>query len=436
MPATGLAAADAPTAKLPASLNVKDFGAVGDNKTMNTAAFQKALDACNTAGGGEVIVPEGNYLLGSVELHSNTTLRLEKGVFLVESPNLDDYPLIDGKFEGERTKVHRGLLYAENAKNVTIAGPGGISANSVIAQARNPRAPVCVELISCGHATLDGFNIQYDRSVSRDIWCIHPMYCTDLTAKNLYIRSQGANGDGIDVDSCSGVTIENCDISAGDDAISLKSGRGMDAVRTAKPTEKVVIKDSKLMSVNFAAIGIGTEISGGVRNVRIENCTLGGKQNTIFIKSRDGRGGFIEDIHGDNLTVTGWPTPFIGIDLMTKGIAGLEPVTGEVEMWTRVSNLSFSNVKLNDAGYIVQVQAGTGRNATNTATNEPNVGVPPKQPIDGFKLENISGTARHGLDLVNMKNLEITGLTVTGYDGKLFTLSNVTGKGLDEPAAK
>lgn len=409
--------------------NVRDYGAKGDNATKDTVAFQKALDACKAAGGGEVVVPAGNYLLGSVEINSNTTLRLEKDVFLVESSDLNDYPIIDGKFEGEKAKVHRGLIYAENAKNVSIVGPGGFSASSAIAGQRNPRAPVVIEFISCDHATLDGFNLQYDRSVARDIWCIHPMYCTNLTAKNLYIRSQGANGDGIDVDSCSGVVVDNCDISAGDDAISLKSGRGMDAVRTAKPTENVLIKNSKLASVHFAALGIGTEISGGVRNVRLENCTISGVQNAIFIKSRDGRGGFIENIAGENLIVEKSPT-FIGVDLMSKGIAGVELVAGEVDQWTRVQNISFKNVQLNGVGYIVQVQSA-GRNA---ATGESNTGVPAARPMDGFKLENITGTAQHGFVLLNMKNVDCSGLNVTGYTGPLFTLTNVTGKGLDEPA--
>jgi polygalacturonase len=417
-----------------AKFNVRDYGAKGDNTTKDTAAFQQALEACKAAGGGEVIVPAGNYLLGSVEMYSDTTLRLEKDVFVVESPDLADYPLIDGKFEGEKTKVHRGLIYAENAKNITIAGPGGFSACSAIAPQRNPRAPVVIELVSCDHATLDGFNLQYDRTVRTDIWCIHPMYCTNLTAKNLYIRSQGTNGDGIDVDSCSGVLVDNCDISAGDDAISLKSGRGMDAVRTAKPTENVLIKNSTLASVHYAALGIGTEISGGVRNVRIENCTISGVQNAIFIKSRDGRGGYMESIVGENLIVEKSPT-FIGIDLMSKGIAGLEPVPGDVDMWTRVQNITFKNVKLNDVGYIVQVQKGTGRAVTNPTTQEPNLGVAAARPIDGFTLENVTGTAQHGFVLLNMKNVHFSGINVTGYTGPLYTLTNVTGQGLDEPAA-
>jgi len=418
-----LYAADAPAPKAPASFNVKTYGAAGDNKTKDTAAFQKALDACSAAGGGEVDIPAGNYLIGSIELHSNTKLHLEKDVFVIESPDVNDYPIIAGRFEGANADVHRGLIYANNASNISITGPGGFSAASAIASLRNPRAPVVIELVNCTNPTLDGFSLQYDRSVSRDIWCIHPMYCTNLVVKGLYIRSQGANGDGIDVDSCSKVTIENCDISAGDDAISLKSGRGMEAVRIGKPTEDVIIKDSTLRSVNFAAIGIGTEISGGIRNVSVSNCTISGVQNAIFIKSRDGRGGYIENFTFDNITVEKSPT-FIGFDLVSKGIQASEPVTGDVEKWTKVSNLTFKNIKVNNVRTLVEVQPTKGVD-----------GISPNRPLDGLTLANITGTVQRGLVLTNMVNVNLSDINVTGFEGDLLTIKNVTGKGLDQPSS-
>jgi len=409
-------------ASAPAQFNVRTYGAVGDNKTKDTAAFQKALDACGTAGGGEVVVPAGNYLIGSIELHSNTTLRLEKDVFIVESSDVDDFPLIAGRFEGANTQVHRGLIYANKANHIAIVGPGGFSAASALGPLRNPRAPVGIEVVSCNDVTLDGFSYQYDAPVRTDIWCIHPMFCTNVMVKNLYLRSQGTNGDGLDVDSCSKVTVQNCDISAGDDAISLKSGRGMEAVREGKPTEDVVIKDSKLASVHFAALGIGTEISGGVRNVTISNCTISGVQNAIFIKSRDGRGGFMENITCDNLTVEASPT-FVGIDLMSKGIQAAEPVTGDVEQWTKVSNLTFKNIKVNNVRTLVETQ-----------TSRSGDGVSPVRPIDGLTLTNITGTCQKGITLTNVLNANFSDIKVTGYDGPLLTLKNVTGKGLEEPA--
>jgi polygalacturonase len=271
--------------------------------------------------------------------------------------------------------------------------------------------------------TLDSFSYQYDQPVRTDIWCIHPMFCTNLLIKNLYVRSQGTNGDGIDVDSCSKVTIQNCDISAGDDAISLKSGRGQEAVREGKPTEDVIIKDSKLASVHFAAIGFGTEISGGVRNVTISNCTISGVQNAIFIKSRDGRGGYMENITCENLTVEASPT-FVGIDLMSKGIQAAEPVTGDVEKWTKVSNLTFKDIKVNNVRTLIETQHSNAGD-----------GVSPARPIEGLTLSNITGTCQRGITLTNVVNANFSNLNVTGYSGPLLTLKNVTGQGLDEPSA-
>jgi len=416
-----------PGAKPTAHFNVKDYGAVGDNQTINTEAFQRALDACDKAGGGEVVVPEGNYLTGSIELHSNTTLRLEKGVFVIETASIDQYPLITGRFEGATTQVHRGLIFASKANHITIAGPGGFVANSSIARLRNPRAPVVVETVDCNDVTFDGFNIQYDLPVGTNIWCIHPLYCTNLTVKGLYIRSQGTNGDGIDIDSCAKVLVQDCDISAGDDAISIKSGRGMDAVRIGKPTEDVVIKDSILRSTKFAAIGFGTEISGGVRNISVSNCTISGVQNAIFIKSRDGRGAIMENITLDNITVDKSPT-FVGIDLISKGIQASEPVPGDVEKWTLVRNLTFKNIKVNDVAKLVETQASR---ATAAIVGGP--GVPPERPIDGFSLSNITGTCGSGITLANVINANFNGINVTGFTGRLLNLTNVKGTGLDDP---
>ena len=417
---TLLSFASALAANSPVQFNVRDYGAVGDNKTKDTAAFQKALDACAASGhGGNVVVPAGNYLIGSVEMHSNTTLELEKGVFVIESSDVNDFPIIDGRFEGATTQVHRGMIYANKASHIAIVGPGGFSASSAIGSLRNPRAPVGIETVSCDDVTLDGFSYQYDAPVARDVWCIHPMFCTNVLVKNIYVRSTGTNGDGLDIDSCSKVTVQNCDISAGDDAISLKSGRGQEAVREGKPTEDVIIKDSKLASVHFAAIGIGTEISGGVRNVTISNCTISGVQNAIFIKSRDGRGGFMDNITGENLTVEASPT-FIGIDLMSKGIQAAEPVTGDVEKWTKVSNITFKNIQVNNVRTLVETQhSNTGE------------GVAPERPIDGFTLTNITGTCQRGITLTNVLNANFSNIKVTGYNGPLMTLKNVTGNGLE-----
>ena len=392
-------------------LNAADFGAKGDGVTKDTAALQKALDACAEKGGGTVSVSEGVYLTGSLVLHANTVLQLSSRASLLGSPDLADYPLETVRWEGEFRDGHRALLSASNAANITISGGAIFGPPITLSRLRTPRGPVLIELTGCTNALLENFTTQYQQ-----LWSLHVLFCKNLTARNLILRTVNANGDGVDVDSCDGVLIERCDINTGDDAISLKSGRGLAAQNLLRPTQNVVIRNCRLQSSLYAALGLGTEMSGGIRDVKIQNCILSGRQNAIFVKSRDGRGGFMENISGENLLVLKSPT-FLGIDLVKKGIPATDPVPGDVAQWARVHNLSFSNVSVQDVGELVD-----GSN------------VPPARPLDGFTLTDVSGTCTRAISLANMTNVALSKIRVTGFDGPLVTVHNVTGSGLDNPA--
>jgi len=210
------------------------------------------------------------------------------------------------------------------------------------------------------------------------------------------------------VDSCDGVLIERCDINTGDDAISLKSGRGLAAQNLARPTQNVAIRDCRLHSSIYAALGFGTEMSGGIRNVKLENCIVSGKQNAIFIKSRDGRGGFMENISGENLTVLKSPT-FIGFDLMNKGIQASDPVPGDVENGrackTSASKKSMCRMWPNWSPEKMFLPRGRW-----TASRSP-----------------IFPAPAPGLVLANMTNVKLSSIRVTGFTGPLVTKENVTG---------
>lgn len=396
--------------------NVREFGAKGDGTTKDTAALQKTLDACVAAGGGEVLVPAGNYLTGSLVLGSRTTLRFEAGATLTGSPDVADYPMVRARWEGEFRPSHRALLSAENARNISIVGPGTLVGPPLaLAQLRprgpdTGRGPVMIETAECRDVLLDGITVRYQR-----LWSVHPMLCERVVIRGVTIRSSMTNGDGLDIDSCKDVLVEKCDIVGGDDAISLKSGRGLAAMNLHRPTESVFIRDCTLRSSQFAAIGFGTEMSGGIRHVRIENCTLAGAQNCFFIKSRDGRGGYMEDISGDHLVVETSPT-FIGIDLVTKGIQASDPVTGTPDKWARVQNIKFTHIQVNGVADLVLGKS-----------------ISAERPVDGFVLSDITGTCRRGITLTNVVNAKFSGLNVTGYSGPLLTLTNVQGTGLENP---
>jgi polygalacturonase len=216
------------------------------------------------------------------------------------------------------------------------------------------------------------------------------------------------NGDGIDVDSCRNVLIERCDINTGDDAIALKSGRGMEAVRLARPTENVVIRDCMLSSSLFGGLGIGTEMSGGIRDVKVEDCVISGRKNAVLIKSREGRGGFMENISFENIVVQNSGN-FLSIDLLNRGIQASEPVTADNQKWARVRNISFNKVLVKDVGELVSV-----RNVT------------PEQPVEGLTLSEISGSCRKGITLSNVKNARLASLNLTGFQGQLLSTNNVT----------
>lgn len=393
------------------TFDVREFGAVGDGKSKDTAAFQKALDACNAAGGGDVVVTGGVYLIGSIVLPANTTLRMESRSSLMGSPDEADYPIIRVRWEGEFRDGHRALIYAEKAKHIAITGKGMIYGPPIsVSRLRDPRGPALIELSECSDVTLEGFTTQYQQ-----LWSIHPVLCEKVVARNLVIRSVSFNGDGIDVDSCKNVLIENCDINTGDDALVLKSGRGAAAAKLARPTEDVVVRDCALVSSIYAGLAFGTELSGGLRNIRVENCTISGHQNGIFFKSREGRGAFIENVTCENLVVQNSPT-FVAINLLNKGIPASDPVTSDLEKWTRINNIRFNNVRVDDIKDLVLARD-----------------IPPARPVDGLTLSNITGNCVRAVTLANMTNVALANINVTGFSGALVTKTNVFGTGLESP---
>ncbi len=323
------------------SLNIRDFGAAGNGTTKDTAAIQKAIDRCGVLGGGEVLFPEGNYLTGAVQLRSNTTLRLTSGATISGSPDFADYPVTQVRWEGKWIPGRTGLIYAIDAAQVAIAGPGKIAGNPAVGgrpTAQDPlRHPALIEFIRCSGIRLEDFSAEH-----RLMWCIHPTNCENVDIRNLTIRTTGGNGDGIDIDSCKHVRIDGCDISTGDDCIAIKSGRGSEAYTLMQTTEDVHITNCTFADSIFACIGIGSETSGGIRGVHIEHCRFTHAQTfAIYIKSRVGRGAFIEDIVASDLDVSGTVGGFLRVNGLSSGLQDESPVTGD-EGIPALKNFGFS----------------------------------------------------------------------------------------------
>jgi polygalacturonase len=395
------------------SLSVRDFGATGDGTTKDTAAIQQAIDRCWTFGGGEVTIPAGNYLTGAIALRSDTVVRMDKDAVIVGTPDFADYPVTQVRWEGKWIQGRAGLLYAIGARHFGIQGPGKIVGHPALGgrpTADNPlRHPALIEPIGCEDFVLEDFSTSYHL-----MWSIHPTNCQNIAIRNLTIRSTGGNGDGIDIDSCRHVRIENCDIATGDDCISIKSGRGMEGYTLAQVSEDVLITGCTMADSIFACIGIGSETSGGIRNVRIERCTFTGARTfALYIKSRPGRGAFIEDIRANDLDVSGTTQGFLCLNILGSGIQDPAPVPGN-EGIPKVRNFEFSNVRVKDCPTLVD-----------------GVRIHPDKPLDGFVLRNVSGTCTKGISLANVKRAEIGDLQVTGFAGPLIGVHNVSGHGIE-----
>lgn len=394
------------------TLNVREFGATGDGKTKDTAAIQRALDRCWVLGGCEVLLPAGDYLTGAFALHSNTTLRMGRGATLFGSPDLADYPVTHVRWEGKWIEGHVGLVYAVDAEHIAVVGPGRIVGNPALGgrpTALSPlRRPALIEPIGCKDVRLEDFSTEYQR-----MWSLHPTNSENIVIRDLTIRSTGGNGDGIDLDSCKHVRIEGCDISTGDDCISVKSGRGMEGYTLLDTSEDILITDCTLADSIFACIGIGSETSGGIRNVRIEHCKFTHALTyAIYIKSRPGRGAFIEDVTATDLDVSGMVEGFLRLNFLNSGLQDQEPVPG-LEGIPTVRNFNFSNVRVRDVPVLVN---GTSINSD--------------KPLEGFSLTGVSGTAAKGISLANVRGAKLRDIKVTGYTGPLVGIQNVTGSGL------
>lgn len=416
--AAARAHAAAPKSAAPAkpalSIDPREFGAVGDGATKDTHAVQLALDRCAVFGGGEVVIAGGTFVVGAIRIGANTTLRIEEGATLQGSPDLADYPVVQVRWEGRFVPGHIGLISAQGARNVAITGKGRIVATDEIKgrvqKETGLRHPALLEFVD-----VQGLSVTDVRTQQNDMWSIHPVFCDDVVFRNLAVNGRA---DGIDVDSCRRVVIDRCDFDTVDDCISLKSGRGLEGNLLARPTEDVVITDCVFRDHRWACIGIGSETSGGIRRVRVERCQcVTAYTFAIYIKSRPGRGAFIEDIVMRDLTVTGTGGGFLRLNFLDSGKQDQFPVPG-LEGIPTVRNFTFERIKVTDVPVLVE------------ATN-----IHPDKPLDGLVLKDITGTAGKGISLANVRNAALSNIAVAIAEGPKLSTSNVTGRGLDGAAA-
>ena len=473
-------------------VNIRDFGALSDGVTLNTEAINNAIKTVSSKGGGKVIIPEGLWLTGPVVLLSNVNLYTEKNALIVFSSDTSLYPIIEASFEGLDTKRCQSPISAMNAENIAITGSGvfdgagdrwrpvkkdkmterqwknlvssggkvdengkvwypdaGALKASVLMTGQNSGQkeitdeewiymkswlrPVMLSIVKSKRILLEG--VTFNNSPG---WCIHPLSCESLTLNDVKVFNPwySQNGDALDVESCKNVLVTNCFFDAGDDAICLKSGKDEDGRRRGEPCENVIIKNNTVLHGHGGFV-IGSEMSGGVKNIYVEDCTFLGTDVGLRFKSTRGRGGVVENIYINNINMINIPNEpllfdlFYGgkgageeseEDLLSRMKTAIPPVTEETPAFR---DIHISNIICRGSGramFFNGLPEMPIRNVTvkNVVMTEATDGVVISQ-ADGVTLENIYVESTKGKNILNVKsarNLKVDGETYEEIDAK------------------
>ncbi|MET4137947.1 polygalacturonase [Pedobacter sp. UYP1] len=339
------------------TLSILKYGAVNDGVTLNTIPINQAIAASSKNGGGVVLIPEGMWLTGPIELKSNVNLHLQKNALLQFTKDLNQYKLVEGNWEGVAQMRNQSPIWANDEENIAITGYGIIDGAGDVwrmvkkdkltesqwkariasgglmneekkiwypsektfkgAGMKDPGLitpdksaefydtikdflrPNLLVLNNCKQILLEGVTFQ-----NSPAWNLHPLLCSDLTVRNVYVKNPwyAQNGDGIDIESCKNVLIEGSTFDVGDDGICIKSGRDAAGRKRGIPTENVVIRNSTVYHAHGGFV-IGSEMSGGAKNIYITDCTFIGTDIGLRFKTTRGRGGIVEGIYARNINM-------------------------------------------------------------------------------------------------------------------------------------
>lgn len=395
--------------------NILDYGAKPDTTFNSLPAVLEAIDECNGQGGGIVLVPKGTYYIkGPIILKSHVNLHLQEGSRLEFSTEPADYlPMVLTKWEGTECFNYTPFIYSYQCVDIALTGKGEIDGNGAevfdtwkpkekpgmdrLRQMGNDSVPVyervfgegwflrpcMIQFFGCKNVLVDGIKI-YDSP----FWIIHPVYCDNVIVRNVYIDSNNYNNDGCDPESSTNVLIENVKFNVGDDGIAIKSGRDQDGWRVGQATENVIIRNC-----HFArwAITIGSEMSGGVRNIFIEDCKIDSCRNGIYFKSNLDRGGFFENLYMRNIEADVCKWGMINFRTDYHGYRG-----GNYP--TQFRNITIENIKCNRVDSVAIMANGV-----------------PEAKLYNITLRNIEvKQAPKATQMKNVVNLVLDNVTVNG----------------------
>ena len=347
---------------------ITDFGATPE--ALATDAFRQAVQAAHDAGGGRVVVPAGEWMTGPIHLLSNVELHVSDGATLGFSTDPTDYlPAVMTRWEGVELMNYSPLIYAFEQENVAVTGGGtldgrargeewwtwkgpwkdnrhgwteempqqkaardrlfqqaedGVSVEERVYGEGDYLRPSFVEFYGCQNVLIEGVTV-----IRSPMWLLHPTLCTNVTVRGVTANSHGPNNDGCNPESCSDVLIENCFFDTGDDCIALKSGRNADGRRLAAPIQNVVVRDCTMRD-GHGGVVIGSEMSGGARNIFAERCQMDSPnlERVLRIKTNSIRGGFVEGVYMRDVTAGQVADAVVRVNfLYEEGDAGDHPPT-------------------------------------------------------------------------------------------------------------
>ncbi len=409
-------------------------GACTDGSKINTILINSTIDRLNAHGGGTLFFPSGTYLTGSIKLKSNITIELEAGATLLFSDNFDDYlPFVEMRHEGIMMNSFSPLIYAVDAENITIKGEGtingqgkkwwdeffrviidlkdngkrdinkyqllwdkvndakaiGAEINQDYADALQRRffRPPFIQPLRCKNIRIQGIRI-----INSPFWTINPEFCENIVVDGVTIANPlSPNTDGINPESCRYVHISNCHISVGDDCITLKSGRDLQARKLGWADENITITNCTMLA-GHGGVVIGSEMSGGVKKVTISNCVFDGTDRGIRIKSTRGRGGVVEDIQVDNIVMQNIKEEAITLDMLYTKMPA-EPLSERTPIFR---NININNVTGSDVLIPIKIRGLE------------------ESPISNITFTNVNIKAKHKCVFQNYKNIKMTDVYVNG----------------------
>ena len=387
-----VAAQDIPLPTIPTAVfNITNYGAVGDGKTLNTIAIQKAIDACAAAGGGTVLVPAGKFIFGPIILTSSLNLHLDKGAMLLISDDLKNYPAT--------SKRYQDCITAAKAHDIEISGQGVIDGQgeawwqAFAADQKMTHRPYMAKLSGCTRVYVHDVTFQ-----NSPMFHFVPENCTDVTIEHIKIKSpaRAANTDGIDPSGWN-FLIADCTIDTGDDNIAIKPAGG----RT--PGDKnFLVKNCTFLHGHGMSVGGGT--ANGLENLTVSNCTFNGTDSGIRIKTPRGNGGLLQNAVYESITMHDVKNPIYINDYYPERTAPKDPATEKAEPVTDRTPIT---------------KDITIRNVT--ITGSPNAGTIqglPEAPISNLIFSNVNISAKTGMIIYHARGVQFINSKITVADGK------------------